>query len=50
VRGLLVFDAGHTTLYVRRIDAHGFAGGWASGSGVGAPLQQSEGHFCALRR
>lgn len=49
-RGLLVFDAGHTTMYVRHIDGAGFAGGWASSTGTGFPVQESEGYFCAVRR
>jgi hypothetical protein len=48
-RGPQVFDAGHTTLYVRRIARDGFAGGWASSAGSVFPPQESRGYFCAMR-
>ena len=48
-RGPLVFDAGHTTLYVRRIDPDGFAGGWASSAGSTFPMREAQGYFCAVR-
>jgi hypothetical protein len=48
-RGLQPFDAGHTTLYVRRISDAGFAGGWASSAGSTYPIRQAHGYFCAVR-
>jgi len=48
-RGLQPFDAGHTTLYVRRIAETGFAGGWASSAGSTYPIRQAHGYFCAVR-
>jgi len=48
-RGPAVFDAGHTTLYVRRIAEDGFAGGWASSAGSTYPMQEARGYFCAVR-
>jgi len=48
-RGPAVFDAGHTTLYVRRIAGDGFAGGWASSAGSVYPMQEARGYFCAVR-
>jgi len=48
-RGPAAFDAGHTTLYVRRIAADGFAGGWASSAGSTYPMQEARGYFCAVR-
>lgn len=48
-RGPAAFDAGHTTLYVRRIGEGAFAGGWASGAGSVSPPQESRGYFCAVR-
>ena len=43
------FDAAFTTLFVRRISAGGFAGGWRSSAGSTFPLRQAEGYFCAVR-
>ena len=48
-RGLQAFDAGHTTLYVRRITRDGFAGGWASSAGSTFPMRHAQGYFCAVR-
>jgi len=48
-RGLRPFDAGHTTLYVRRITRDGFAGGWASSAGSTYPMRRAQGYFCAVR-
>jgi len=48
-RGPLVFDAGHTTLYVYRIAIDGFAGGWSSSAGSVFPPQEARGNFCAVR-
>jgi hypothetical protein len=49
-RGPAVFDAGHTTFYVRRIAREGFFGGWASSAGSTYPRRRAEGYFCAVRR
>ena len=48
-RGPAVFDAGHTTLYVRSITGDGFAGGWASSAGSAYPMREARGYFCAVR-
>ncbi len=48
-RGPAAFDAGHTTLYVRRISREGFRGGWASTTGSRYPRRESQGYFCAER-
>jgi hypothetical protein len=48
-RGPQPFDAGHTTLYVRRITRDGFAGGWASSAGSTYPMRRAQGYFCAVR-
>ncbi len=48
-RGPDAFDAGHTTLYVRRISREGFRGGWASTSGARYPRREAQGFFCAER-
>jgi hypothetical protein len=48
-RGPQPFDAGHTTLYVRRITDAGFAGGWGSSAGSTYPIRQAQGYFCAVR-
>ena len=44
-RGLARFDGGYFALTVRRIDADGFAGTWASGTA----RQAAAGYFCAER-
>lgn len=44
-RGRLRYDGGYFALTVRRIDAAGFAGTWASG----VANQGAEGYFCAER-
>ncbi len=44
-RGVIRFDGGYFVLRVRRVDAGGFAGNWASG----IVEVQAEGHFCAFR-
>ena len=44
-RGLARFDGGYFALIVRRIDADGFAGTWASGTA----RQAAAGYFCAER-
>jgi hypothetical protein len=44
-RGLQRFDGGYFALTVRRIDADGFAGTWASGTA----RQAAAGYFCAER-
>jgi hypothetical protein len=49
-RGPEPFDAAHTTLFVRRIDRAGFAGGWTSSAGSTFPPRRAEGYFCAVRR
>ena len=48
-RGPQAFDAAHTTGYVRRITADGFAGGWSSSAGSVFPPRRAEGYFCAAR-
>jgi hypothetical protein len=48
-RGAQVFDAAHTTGYVRRITERGFFGGWSSSAGSVFPMRESEGYFCAVR-
>ena len=48
-RGPSPFDAGHTTLFVRRIAADGFAGGWSSSAGSVYPMREAQGYFCAVR-
>jgi hypothetical protein len=44
-RGLVRFDGGYFALTVRRIDADGFAGTWASGTA----RESAAGYFCAGR-
>jgi hypothetical protein len=44
-RGVTRFDGGYFALTVRRMDADGFAGTWASG----AARQTASGYFCAER-
>lgn len=48
-RGAQPFDAGFTTLFVRRITDEGFAGGWRSSAGSTYPIRQAQGYFCAER-
>jgi len=48
-RGPQPFDAGFTTLFVRRIADAGFAGGWRSSAGSTFPIRQAQGYFCAVR-
>jgi len=48
-RGPQPFDAAFTTLFVRRITAADFAGGWRSSAGSTFPIRQAEGYFCAVR-
>ena len=48
-RGPQPIDAAHTTLYIRRITADGFAGGWSSRAGSTYPPRFAEGFFCADR-
>lgn len=48
-RGAQVFDAAHTTGYVRRIAETGFAGGWSSSAGSVFPMREAQGYFCAVR-
>lgn len=48
-RGPQPFDAGFTTLFVRRIAEAGFAGGWRSSAGSTFPIRQAQGYFCAVR-
>lgn len=48
-RGPQPIDPAHTTFYVRRITADGFAGGWSSGAGSTFPSRFAEGFFCAVR-
>ncbi len=48
-RGPQPFDAGFTTLFVRRMTTAGFAGGWRSSAGSTFPIRQAEGYFCAVR-
>jgi hypothetical protein len=48
-RGPQPFDAGHTTLYVRRISDGGLAGGWSSSAGSTYPIRRAQGYFCAVR-
>jgi hypothetical protein len=48
-RGQQPYDAGHFTLFVRRIGSDGFDGGWASSSGAGMNPTDASGHFCAVR-
>jgi hypothetical protein len=44
-RGLQRFDGGYFALAVRRVDPHGFAGTWSSGTA----RQAAAGYFCATR-
>lgn len=49
-RGPSGMDAGHFTLFVRRISADGIWGGWTSNPGAGGFITpDARGHFCALR-
>ncbi len=48
-RGPQPFDAAYTTLFVQRITADGFAGGWSSSAGSTFPIRESRGFFCAVR-
>jgi hypothetical protein len=48
-RGPSPIDAGHTTLFVSRITAEGFAGGWSSSAGPVFPPRRASGYFCAVR-
>lgn len=51
VRGQQVFDGGYFALYLRRLDAQGIWGGWASAPGtVGLTTSEASGHFCVRRR
>lgn len=43
----VAIEGAYTVLYVRRISAGGFAGGWASSNGM--PQSEVSGHFCATR-
>jgi len=45
--GLVAIEGPYTALFVRRIAADGFAGGWSSGDGT--PESETRGHFCAVR-
>jgi hypothetical protein len=44
-RGVARYDGGYFALNVRAIDPDGFAGSWASGSGIAS----TQGYFCAER-
>jgi hypothetical protein len=44
-RGVRRFDGGYTVLQVQQVGDQGFAGTWRSGVG----LEESGGHFCALK-
>ena len=44
-RGVRRFDGGYTVLQVQQITDQGFAGSWRSGVG----LEESGGHFCAVK-
>jgi hypothetical protein len=44
-RGVRRFDGGYTVLEVQQVTDQGFAGTWRSGVG----LEQSGGHFCAVK-
>jgi hypothetical protein len=49
-RGPGGMDAGHFTLFVRRISTDGIWGGWTSNPGAGGLLTpDARGHFCALK-
>jgi hypothetical protein len=45
--GLMAIEGSYTVLYVRRIDAGSFAGGWQSGGPE--PGAAAQGYFCAAR-
>lgn len=48
-RGPSPIDAGHMTMFVSRITAEGFAGGWSSSAGSTFPPRRAAGYFCAVR-
>ena len=49
-RGVEAMDGGYFALYVRRLDAAGVWGGWASGGGeAGRVTEEALGYFCAMR-
>jgi hypothetical protein len=49
-RGPSPIDAGHFTLFVRRVSTQGIWGGWSSNPGTGGFITpDAVGHFCALR-
>jgi len=49
-RGPQAIDAGHFTLFVRRVAAGGIWGGWTSNPGAGGFVRpDARGYFCAVR-
>lgn len=47
--GPVALDAGHFTLYIRRVTSKGVSGGWSSSNGIGIGATRSDGYFCASK-